>query len=45
MAKLENRQRKTLTCTECKSQNYRTEKNVKKTFSLSYMETSIKKIK
>ena len=29
MAKLENRQRKTLTCTECKSQNYRTEKNVK----------------
>ena len=31
MAKLENRQRKTLTCTECKSQNYRTEKNVKKT--------------
>ena len=31
MAKLENRQRKTHTCTECKSQNYRTEKNVKKT--------------
>lgn len=31
MAKLENRQMKTLTCTECKSQNYRTEKNIKKT--------------
>ena len=29
MAKLENRQGKTLTCTVCKSQNYRTEKNVK----------------
>ena len=31
MAKLENRQGKTLTCTVCKSQNYRTEKNVKNT--------------
>ena len=31
MAKLEHRQGKTLTCTVCKEQNYRTEKNVKKT--------------
>ena len=31
MAKLENRQGKTLTCTVCKSQNYRTEKNRKNT--------------
>lgn len=31
MAKLGNRQRKTLTCTECKSQNYRTNKNIKNT--------------
>jgi large subunit ribosomal protein L33 len=29
MAKAENRQRKTLVCTICKMQNYRTEKNVK----------------
>ena len=31
MAKLGNRQYKTLTCTVCKSQNYRTDKNVKNT--------------
>ena len=31
MAKLEHRQGKTLTCTVCKEQNYRTEKNVKTT--------------
>ena len=31
MAKLENRQLKTLTCTVCKSQNYRVEKNIKNT--------------
>ena len=30
MAKLGNRQRKTLVCTECNEENYRTEKNVKK---------------
>ena len=31
MAKLGNRQMKTLTCNVCKSQNYRTDKNVKNT--------------
>ena len=31
MAKALNRQYKTLTCTVCKSQNYRTDKNVKNT--------------
>jgi len=31
MAKLGNRQRKTLVCTECHEENYRTEKNVKNT--------------
>ena len=31
MAKVGNRQRKTLTCTVCKEQNYRTEKNVTNT--------------
>ena len=31
MAKLGNRQRKTLKCTVCNSQNYRTEKNIKNT--------------
>lgn len=31
MAKVGNRQEKTLTCTVCKSQNYRTQKNVKNT--------------
>ena len=31
MAKLENRQLKTLSCTVCKSQNYRTPKNIKNT--------------
>ena len=31
MAKLENRQGKTLTCTVCKSQNYKKKKNVKNT--------------
>ena len=31
MAKLEHRQGKTLTCTVCKEQNYRTEKNKKNT--------------
>ena len=31
MAKLGNRQRKTLVCTECNEENYRTEKNVKNT--------------
>lgn len=31
MAKLGNRQRKTLTCTICKNQSYRTEKNIKNT--------------
>ena len=31
MAKVGNRQHKTLTCTVCKEQNYRTEKNVKNT--------------
>ena len=36
MAKLENRQRKTLTCTVCKEQNYRTEKNVKNTIGICY---------
>ena len=29
MAKLGNRQRKTLVCTECNEENYRTEKNKK----------------
>lgn len=31
MAKVGNRQQKTLTCTVCKEQNYRTEKNIKNT--------------
>ncbi len=31
MAKVGNRQRKTLVCTECGEKNYRTEKNVKNT--------------
>ena len=31
MAKVGNRQLKTLTCTVCKEQNYRTSKNVKNT--------------
>ncbi|MBR3660474.1 MAG: 50S ribosomal protein L33 [Bacilli bacterium] len=31
MAKLGNRQRKTLVCTECNEENYRTEKNIKNT--------------
>ena len=31
MAKVGNRQGKTLTCTVCKMQNYRTQKNVKNT--------------
>lgn len=31
MAKVGNRQRKTLVCSECKEKNYRTEKNVKNT--------------
>ncbi len=31
MAKVGNRQGKTLTCTVCKEQNYRTQKNVKNT--------------
>lgn len=31
MGKVGNRQRKTLTCTVCKSANFRTEKNVKNT--------------
>lgn len=31
MAKVGNRQEKTLTCTVCKGQNYRTSKNVKNT--------------
>ena len=31
MAKLGNRQRKPLVCTECNEENYRTEKNIKNT--------------
>ena len=31
MAKVGNRQLKTLVCTECNSENYRVEKNVKNT--------------
>jgi len=31
MAKVGNRQRKTLVCTVCNEENYRTEKNVKNT--------------
>ena len=31
MAKLGNRQRKTLVCTECNEENDRTEKNIKNT--------------
>ena len=31
MAKIGNRQQKTLTCTVCKEQNYRTDKNIKNT--------------
>ncbi len=31
MAKLGNRQRKTLVCCECNEENYRTEKNIKNT--------------
>ena len=31
MAKLGNRQRKTLVCTECNEENYRTNKNIKNT--------------
>ena len=31
MAKAGNRERITLVCTECNEENYRTEKNVKKT--------------
>lgn len=31
VAKVGNRQYKTLTCTVCKSQNYRTDKNIKNT--------------
>lgn len=31
MAKVGNRQRKTLICSECKNENYRIEKNVQKT--------------
>ena len=31
MAKLGNRQRKTLVCTECNEENYRKEKNIKNT--------------
>lgn len=31
MAKLDNRQGKTLVCTICNNENYRTEKNVKNT--------------
>ena len=31
MAKVGNRQRKTLVCSECKEENYRVERNVKNT--------------
>ena len=31
MAKVGNRQNKTLICTDCKEENYRVERNVKKT--------------
>lgn len=31
MAKVGNRQNKTLVCSECNNENYRTEKNVKNT--------------
>ena len=34
MAKVGNRQRKTLVCSECKEENYRVERNVKNTDKL-----------
>ena len=34
MAKVGNRQNKTLICTECKEENYRVERNVKQTDGL-----------